>query len=167
MLPPGLHFTTDQMEQIDKCLNWLRWDTEVQCVLLSDITGQLISVKGRVDEMNTAVLSALAAGNLAATKEMAKLVGEPARFKLLLHEGERRSVYLSDVGEELVLITVFDNSVPLGMVRLGTRQVIKRLALVVAEALNNPALSSLDLPPELGDSLADELNASWDSMFES
>ena len=77
MLPKGLDFTNDQLEQIDDILTQLYWDTEAQSILLADITGQLISVLGE-SNINTSVLSALAAGNLAATKEMARLVGEPA-----------------------------------------------------------------------------------------
>lgn len=105
MLPQGLSFSRQEMEKIDTILQELFWETEAQCILVADISGQLVSVLGKT-ERNTAVLSTLAAGNLAATKEMARLVGEPARFKLLLHEGENRSVYLSDMGEEMVLITV-------------------------------------------------------------
>jgi predicted regulator of Ras-like GTPase activity (Roadblock/LC7/MglB family) len=163
LLPMGLDFTSTQLEKIENYLNQLSWETEAQCVLLADVTGQLISVIGKVD-MNTAVLSALAAGNLAATKEMARLVGEPARFKLLLHEGEKRSVYLSDVGAEMVLITVFDNHIPIGLVRLGTQQTVKQLEGVVEEASKNKSQKS-ELPGDLADSIAGELEASWDSVF--
>jgi len=166
MLPQGLDFTSEQLERIENRLHRLRWDAEAQCVLLADISGQLISVKGKA-EMNTAVLSALAAGNLAATKEMARLVGEPARFKLLLHEGYRRSVYLSDVGEEMALITVFSNHTPIGLVRLVTQQAVKELAQIAAEARANPPTAGPDLTAGLGNSLADELNVSWDSLFKS
>ncbi|MBN1318529.1 MAG: roadblock/LC7 domain-containing protein [Anaerolineales bacterium] len=160
MLPQGLDFTSTQLEQIEDFLHQLSWETEAQCVLLADVTGQLISVIGKVD-MNTAVLSALAAGNLAATKEMARLVGEPARFKLLLHEGEKRSVYLSDVGAELVLITVFDNRIPIGLVRLATQQTVQQLEQVVEETRSNNS----ELPGDLADSLTGEFEASWDSVF--
>ena len=163
MLPQGLNFTNEQMEKIEKSLQQLYWDTEAQCILVADITGQLISVLGET-KMNTAVLSALAAGNLAATKEMARLVGEPARFKLLLHEGETRSVYLSDVGEELVLITVFSNQIPIGLVRLSTQVAVRKLLELIEEARAN-TLNQLDLPKELGNSLADELQSSWDSFL--
>jgi hypothetical protein len=116
--------------------------------------------------MNTAVLSALAAGNLSATKEMARLVGEPARFKLLLHEGEKRSVYLSDVGEELVLITVFSNDIPIGLVRLGTQVAIQKLILVVEESRTNTN-TQLEVPRDLGNSLAEHLSNSWGDLFDS
>ncbi len=163
MLPKSLDFTDEQLEQIETILHQLFWDTEAQSILLADITGQLISVLGE-STINTSVLSALAAGNLAATKEMARLVGEPARFKLLLHEGERRSVYLSDVDGELVLVTVFGRHTPIGLVRLSTQVAIQRLRPVVIEALKAAPSKSVFLS-EQTDSLADDIDKSWDSIF--
>ena len=132
MLPRKIDLSTGQMEAIDKCLERLHWEAETKCVLLADITGQLISERGLIGRMNTAVLSALAAGEMAATKEMASLVGEEARFRMVLHEGWRNSVYLSEVGEEMLLITIFNNNTPIGMVRLFTKEVVSELAGVIA-----------------------------------
>jgi predicted regulator of Ras-like GTPase activity (Roadblock/LC7/MglB family) len=122
------------MEAIDKSLERLHWETEAQCVLLADISGQLISERGVTGRINTAVLSALAAGELAATKEMASLVGEEARFRMVLHEGWQNSVYLSEVGEEMLLITIFNNNTPIGMVRLFTREVVAELAAIIVQS---------------------------------
>ena len=130
MLPKGLDFTNDQLEQIDDILTQLYWDTEAQSILLADITGQLISVLGE-SNINTSVLSALAAGNLAATKEMARLVGEPARFKLLLHEGEQRSVYLSDVDDELVIVAIFSQHTRIGDVTEGSPAELAGIGVII------------------------------------
>jgi predicted regulator of Ras-like GTPase activity (Roadblock/LC7/MglB family) len=103
--------------------------------MLADITGHLIEEQGNGNNLfNTAALSALAAGELAATKEMARLVGEEARFKLLLHEGVEQSVYLSDVSGEMILVTVFDNTTPIGMIRLWTRNVVEELTTILEQA---------------------------------
>ncbi|HEB64816.1 MAG TPA: roadblock/LC7 domain-containing protein [Chloroflexi bacterium] len=163
MLPKGLDFTENQMEQIESILRQLYWDTEAQSILLADITGQLISVLGE-SNVNTSALSALAAGNLAATREMARLVGEPARFKLLLHEGEQRSVYLSDVDGELVLVAIFGQRTPIGLVRLSTQIAIQKLAPIVIDALEAAPHQSVFISEET-DSLADGIKESWDSVF--
>jgi predicted regulator of Ras-like GTPase activity (Roadblock/LC7/MglB family) len=102
-------------------------------VLLSDITGQLVESIGDLGDMNIAVLSALAAGQITATREMARLVGEEARFKLLLHEGDTQSVYLSDVVGELVLVAIFDASTPIGMVRLFTKLAVESLGEIISD----------------------------------
>ncbi|MBN1484190.1 MAG: roadblock/LC7 domain-containing protein [Chloroflexia bacterium] len=162
MLPKALDFSDRQLEEISACLTYMRWEAEASCVLLADITGQLIESQGRVGRMNTAVLSALAAGNLAATKEMARLVGEEARFKLLVHEGESRSVYLSDVGGELVLISVFGSSTPIGMIRLLTRRTVERLQEILLQAQEQGPVQQ-DLTQDFGQLLADELDLSLGS----
>lgn len=138
-----------QLDAIDKCLKYLLWETDARCVLLASTSGQLISELGSFQQVNTAVLSALAAGEMAATKEMANLVGEPARFRMVLHEGQRNSVYLSEVGEEMLLMTVFDTQTPIGMVRLFTREVVDDLLGI----LKNPAYVTPTQEEEMAEGL--------------
>lgn len=138
-LPKGISFSARHLEQIHQCLTSLRWETEARCVLLADITGQLIEEQGVSKELNTAVLSALAAGEMAASREMARLVGQRARFKMLLHEGDDQSVYLSDVGEEMLLVIVVQNSTPIGMVRLFIRRAVDELNRIIREVRESPA----------------------------
>lgn len=160
MRPKGLDFTKEQVEGLDKILSQLYWDTEADSILLADTTGQMISVAGQAN-INTAAISAVAAGSLSATKEMARLIGEPARFKLVLQEGNTRSVYLSDVGEELVLITIFGKNTSIGLVRISTQKAVEKFLVIVEAAQKNPA-SSINLYPE---TLADELSDSLDNLF--
>lgn len=143
-LPKGISFSARHLEQIHQLLTTMRWETEARCVLLADITGQLIEEQGVSKELNTAVLSALAAGEMAASREMARMVGQKARFKMLLHEGDEQSVYLSDVGEEMLLVLVVHNSTPIGMVRLFIRKTVDELNKIIREAREKPA-SSEDL----------------------
>ena len=97
------------------------------------MSGQLISQRGNTENMNTTVLSALAASDFAATAEMAKLVGEEAKFKLLFHEGEKRNVYLSNVGDYFFLVVVFDVNVTLGLIRIYTKKAIQSLQQILEE----------------------------------
>ncbi len=119
--------TAKQFDEITKILTELAAKTKASTILLADISGQLITQRGNTDEINTAILSALAASDFAATSEMAKLVGEDAKFKLLFHEGEKRNVYLSNVGDNFFLVVVFDVSVTLGLVRIYTKKAIQNL----------------------------------------
>lgn len=133
-LAPSFSLSVEQAEAIDACLETMAYESEARCIILADVTGQLIAERGQVSAMNTQVLSALAAGELAATHELARLVGERARFKLLLHEGEHQSVYLSDVGEQLILVIVFDNDTPIGLVRMVLKRAVEDLAPILLEA---------------------------------
>ncbi len=161
-LAPRFVLSVEQAEAIDRWLERMAYESEARCIILADVSGQLIAERGQTARMNTQVLSALAAGELAATQEMARLVGEEARFKLLLHEGQEQSVYLSDVGEQLILVIVFDNDTPIGLVRMVLKQAVEELAPILETP--TPPPSSPDQHP-LGDDFAqmleDELNASF------
>jgi predicted regulator of Ras-like GTPase activity (Roadblock/LC7/MglB family) len=151
-----LILTAKQFDEITKVLSELAAKTKASTILLADISGQLITQRGNTDEINTAILSALAASDFAATSEMAKLVGEDAKFKLLFHEGEKRNVYLSNVGDNFFLVVVFDVSVTLGLVRIYTKKAIENLLTVFESSESGEDVSSIldqDFSSMLGDML--------------
>lgn len=164
---PSFTLSIEQAEAIDTCLERMAYESEASSIILADVTGQLISERGKTTGINTQVLSALAAGELSATQEMARLVGEKARFNLLLHEGEERSVYLSPVGHKMLLIIVFDGRTPIGLVRIILKNAVEELGPI----LERPAHASnedIDNPlnEEFAQELEDELDASLDFMIE-
>jgi predicted regulator of Ras-like GTPase activity (Roadblock/LC7/MglB family) len=147
-----------QYDGITKVLSELANKTKASAILFADMSGQLISQRGNTDNMNTTVLSALAASDFAATSEMAKLVGEEAKFKLLFHEGEKRNVYLSNVGDNFFLVVVFDVSVTLGLIRIYTKKAIEDLVTILEEESEEGAEDSgidSDFSTLLGDALDD------------
>jgi predicted regulator of Ras-like GTPase activity (Roadblock/LC7/MglB family) len=164
MLSPRLDITVEQLADVEKCLDSLQRETRARWVLLADVTGQFISECGllcNMNSLNVEALSALAAGNLATTREMARLTGEEARFKLLLYEGERQSVYLSDVGGEFVLVTAFDESVSISTVRLYTKQIVDRLQEILHQARATVSPPAVGLDEDFGELLATEMDFSF------
>ncbi len=148
-----------QYEAITKVLAELAIKTKASAILFADMSGQLISQRGKTEDMNTTVLSALAASDFAATSEMAKLVGEEAKFKLLFHEGEKRNVYLSNVGNDFFLVVVFDVSVTLGLIRIYTKKAIEDLLDALQqegdESETTDKIIDSDFSSLLGDALDD------------
>ena len=148
-----------QYDDITKILTELATKTKASAILFADMSGQLISQRGNTENMNTTVLSALAASDFAATSEMAKLVGEEAKFKLLFHEGEKRNVYLSNVGDNFFLVVVFDVSVTLGLIRIYTKKAIEDLGNILdedSEAVEGEdKIIDSDFSSLLGDALDD------------
>ncbi len=148
--------TAKQFDEITKVLTELAAKTKASTILLADISGQLITQRGNTEDINTAILSALAASDFAATAEMAKLVGEDAKFKLLFHEGEKRNVYLSNIGDNFFLVVVFDVSVTLGLVRIYTKKAIQSLLKIFEESEEGEDVSKVidkDFTSMLGDML--------------
>jgi predicted regulator of Ras-like GTPase activity (Roadblock/LC7/MglB family) len=125
---------TQQLDEVEQHLSRLYDKTGATCVLLIDISGQLISYKGTPEGVDLAGLAALAASDMAAVSEIARLVGERDRFKLLFHEGENHNVLISTVGRSFLLAIIFKTSVQIGLVRLFAREAVSIL-LEVAEKL--------------------------------
>ncbi len=71
-------------------------------------------------------LSCLAAANFAAVDTMAKIVGEE-EFSLLFHKGKREHIHFSKVKNELLMITIFDKRITLGLVRFKVAEVIQKI----------------------------------------
>ena len=111
-------------------------------VFLVDRDGQTIAFHGDIAGMDTTSFSSLAAGNVAATSSMAKLIGEDV-FPGVVHEGERESIYISVIGRSL-LVVVFDERSTLGLVKLRTKRSSFEVAAVLDEAIANSATYSTD-----------------------
>jgi predicted regulator of Ras-like GTPase activity (Roadblock/LC7/MglB family) len=103
------------------------------CVLLADISGQLLVERGKDPDVDTTALAAVTAGNMAATAEIAKQMGESAPFSYLFHEGVRRNIYISAVGETFLLVIIFDEMSQIGLVRIFARLAVNELLEVAQE----------------------------------
>src|SRR2546427_6446708 len=117
--------------QIKAVLARLRLDAAARLVVLVDKDGQQIAVHGDLADLDTTSLASLAAGNVAATGGMAKLIGE-REFPTLSHEGDRESIHISVIGRVL-LVVVFDQRSSLGLVKLRSKQVSQELAAAFDE----------------------------------
>lgn len=120
-----------QFKQLQAALAKLRGDASAQVVFLVDKNGQSIAVQGDMGDLDTTSLASLAAGNVAATGGMARLVGEK-EFPTLSHEGEHESIYICVIGRAL-LIVVFDERASLGLVKLRVKQASREFAQIFAE----------------------------------
>ncbi|MBV6495647.1 MAG: hypothetical protein JFAIHJKO_00759 [Pyrinomonadaceae bacterium] len=81
--------------------------------------------------MDTTSFASLAAGNVAATSSMAKLIGEDV-FPAVVHEGEHESIYISVIGRSL-LVVVFDERSTLGLVKIRTKRASHEVANLLEE----------------------------------
>jgi predicted regulator of Ras-like GTPase activity (Roadblock/LC7/MglB family) len=126
-----------QYHRIKAVLAKLRLESLARVVFLVDKDGQQIAVHGEVGDIDTTSLASLAAGNVAATGGMAKLIGEP-EFPTLSHEGERESIHICVIGR-ILLIVVFDQRSSLGLVKLRVKQATNDLATIFEEVVRESA----------------------------
>ncbi len=121
-------------------LSRLRKDANAKFAFLIDRNGQQMAASGDTHSLDTTALSSLAAGNVAATDCLAKLLGEE-EFSVLFHEGERDNLHISLVGQKGILVVIFDERSSLGLVRLRVKKAAKDLEKILVNLQSNGNLS--------------------------
>jgi predicted regulator of Ras-like GTPase activity (Roadblock/LC7/MglB family) len=127
--------TKQQFDRIFSCLADLAAKLRLMAVLLVDGSGRILAQKmgeGWKDNRLEG-LAALAAGSYSASNEMARLLGEGARFRMVLHEGERRNLFVCSVTPDFHLAVVFESGTAIGMIRLFTKRTVEQLVPVLSE----------------------------------
>src|SRR3954467_10570822 len=126
-----------QFQRIKNVLARLCVECAARVVFLVDRDGQPIAFHGDIGDMDTTSFASLAAGNVAATSSMAKLIGEDA-FPCVVHEGEHESIYISITGRSL-LVVVFDQRSTLSLVKIRSKRGSFEVATILDEATNESA----------------------------
>lgn len=157
----NLVMSDDLTNQLEAILEQLQAKLPGTSLLLTDIGGRLLSSRGIERRYDPVSLAALVAGNMAATTEIARQIGEQQPFQLIFHEGDESNIYLSEVGGSFLLVVVFDRSLQLGIVRLFTRQAVKELHPLAEtfERLQQERRPSLD--SDFGTELTTEMDQAF------
>ncbi|RIK68708.1 hypothetical protein DCC62_24150 [candidate division KSB1 bacterium] len=111
--------------------------------------------------MDLGGFAALTAGNFSAMREMANVIGEKDGFKFVFQEGERRNIYLCNVGFNFLLTIIFEKTVALGLVRIFANKAVENLKQVLANAQEAETKTSEVLDVEFGLLLGKELDKSF------
>jgi predicted regulator of Ras-like GTPase activity (Roadblock/LC7/MglB family) len=157
-VPRSVTFSAKHMARVEACLDEFARDTGVLNILLTDATGQLITLRGRFDKKKAEALSALIAGSHAASAEFIKLLGKETPFVNLFHEGNGYSIYSSNVADELILSVAFGEEVKIGIVRVFIEKARSALSEIVHEAFlaNSDDVKNIRLVDADFDHLLDE-----------
>jgi predicted regulator of Ras-like GTPase activity (Roadblock/LC7/MglB family) len=122
-------FYEKDMEPIAKAMQSLLQEARALGVMLVDKDGHMITREGTSTGYDPETVSALVAGSFAATKQVAKMLGEE-EFSILFHQGKRDNIQLSLVDDRVILAVVFDDQTTIGMVRLCADQAVRRLTAI-------------------------------------
>jgi predicted regulator of Ras-like GTPase activity (Roadblock/LC7/MglB family) len=120
----------EDIKRIDACLNKVLNKSAAVSAFLIDRSGQLITNCGSPSTLDVSAFSALTAANFGATSEIAKLLGEQ-EFNLLFHKGQNENVYFSVVGENMIIVIVFDDRTTVGLVRLSINMIMDELLQIL------------------------------------
>jgi predicted regulator of Ras-like GTPase activity (Roadblock/LC7/MglB family) len=123
--------------RIHEILTHFLGDSGATEALLIDRGGQLLAMEGDGQALDAVSISALAAAAFSSTAAMAQLLGE-TEFSGLFHEGTKRSIYVSTVDDDAILLAIFDHRTTIGMVRLLAGETTRAIGGVLGEARVRP-----------------------------
>jgi len=121
-----LVFYKEDVQQIDSTLRDFLSRSKSKAAMLVDKDGHLITQEGSTERADTDTIAALVAGCFAATREMARILGEE-EFTALFHQGRKDNLQLSLVGKRTILGVLFDDTTTIGMVRLYAAETARKL----------------------------------------
>lgn len=128
MLNPQLSsliITPEGLQKITELMTELRAETNARCILLTEKSGQHLASVGD-DSPHLMALSALIIGAFSSTREIARLLGE-AEFKTMFQQGDRINLFISMCETTDLVTVIFDEQTTLGMIKLKTMQMTKRI----------------------------------------
>jgi predicted regulator of Ras-like GTPase activity (Roadblock/LC7/MglB family) len=123
----SLILTANQVYRIQEVVQTELLKSGADHVIIVDVAGNLILERGSRHVDDILSLAVLAAANFAATAQIAKLIGEED-FTLLFHKGDKNNIHFARLGTDYIIITLFDDTVSLGLIRLKNTKVVDLLS---------------------------------------
>jgi len=152
-----LVYYKEDIAAIDAALKEFLKLSDAKCVLLIDKDGHLVTKQGFTKSFDPTTIAALVAGSFAATREMAKHLGE-SEFSVLFHQGKKDHIHLSIVDDRTILAVIFDDRTTIGMVRLYSHETGTKLEAVFEEASKRNPDENEKIQANFGDSAAGALD---------
>ena len=119
--------TIEDVASLDGVLADFLKQSEADLTVVIDRGGNVISQYGNRDVMDVTIIAALAAGSFAATRELARRIGE-VEFNALYHQGNGSHMFMNSVDEDTIMITVFGTRTTVGLVRFYSTSAAQNVA---------------------------------------
>ncbi len=158
-----LVFYQDLVRDVNRLLREFLKLSNAKCAMLIDREGHMVTRQGVTRDLDMDTISALVAGSFAATREMARVLGED-EFSVLFHQGKTDNIQLSLVGDRTLLTVIFDEATTVGMVRLYAAETVKRL-LELFEKQEREIRANGKPKEDLATGFADSAKGKLDDLF--
>ena len=122
--------TVKDVAMLDGVLGDFLKKAEADLTVVIDRGGNVISQFGDMSVMDVTIFAALAAGSFAATRELARRIGE-IEFNALYHQGNGTHMFMNSVDDETIMITVFGSRTTVGLVRFYSTATGQNVAAVL------------------------------------
>jgi predicted regulator of Ras-like GTPase activity (Roadblock/LC7/MglB family) len=161
MLEPSLELYGATYDRVDAVLGDLLTRCHGRYAMIVDLKG-FVLVHARSlwapKPPSLDSLATLVASNYSANLAIAKLFGEGG-FKEMVQQGEDVGMFVDELGDKALLVTIFDDSAVLGRVKLFTKKASEDILRLISE--------NTDTPPklELGEGWQTSNQALLDGLF--
>ncbi len=125
-----LVLSRDSIARLEQILEKELLKSGVRHAFVVDASGNLITERGELAMEDLLPLAALSAANFGATERMAALIGEED-FTLLFHKGKTCNIHFCRMNENFILVTLFGNDVPIGLIRLGSGRAVEQMVPIL------------------------------------
>lgn len=122
----------EEFRQLQSVLRRILRESHSRVVFLVDKNGQLLCSVGDEGGYDTTALGSLAAGNIAASGGLARLIGEK-EFSILFHQGEKDNMHISLIENRIILVVIFEARTPVGLVRLRVKKANRDIVKILEE----------------------------------
>ena len=128
--------TIEDVAMLDGVLGDFLKKAEAKLTVVIDRGGNVISQFGDMSVMDVTIIAALAAGSFAATRELARRIGE-MEFNALYHQGNGSHMFMNSVDDETIMITVFGAHTTVGLVRFYSAAAAQSVAAILKSLRRN------------------------------
>jgi predicted regulator of Ras-like GTPase activity (Roadblock/LC7/MglB family) len=140
--------------------------SSARTAILTDTSGHHLTLAGKRPEFDLTTFLAVCAGDYAASREMATMLGED-RFQALYHESERSQIYITEIAPASLLVLLFHRESTLGLVRWAVKKYRDDLRLALDAALMTArARAGTDTGTEQQGPTAQSVDDALDAFFD-
>ncbi len=146
MLEPSLDLYGETFEKVDALFEDLLTKSHGLYVLIVDLKGFVIAHNKALWAPKPPSLDSLAtliASNYSANIAIAQLFGEKG-FKEMVQQGDGIGMYVEELTDKTLLVTVFDSSAALGRIKLFTKKTIVEVKAVLAASTDTRPTMNFD-----------------------
>lgn len=116
----------EDMDRMDGALNELISRSECSCAAILDKGGFVVTSRGSPGFCDLTTLAALAAASFTANQAIANLIHE-TDFSSVYQQGEKYSLLVDNVGEQCLLVVIFEARISVGAVKYYARDTIVKI----------------------------------------
>ncbi len=135
MLEPSLELYGESFDKVDALLDDLLTKSHARYVMIIDLKGFVLAHNKALWAPKPPSLDSLAtliASNYSANMAIAKLFGENG-FNEMVQQGDSVGLYIEELDDKALLVTIFDVSAALGRVKLFTKKTVTDIQKVLSE----------------------------------